>query len=199
MDILEHGDKLYVRVVDYKTGNKKFSLEDVRMGLNLQMLLYLFSIQKNGASPKNALEYVKNMEIVPAGVLYFSAGIPTLTLDARVSAETVEKIAQDKLARHGLLLNDPEILRAMDKDLTGAYLPIRQKKDGGFTNTSALTSLESFNGLLSEIEATIKTIGKEIKRGNASAKPIKTKEHDACAWCELRPVCRKNLKKGGKL
>ena len=199
VDILEHGDKLYVRVVDYKTGNKKFSLEDVRMGLNLQMLLYLFSIQKNGASPKNALEYVKNMEIVPAGVLYFSAGVPTLTLDARLSPETVEKIAQDKLARHGLLLDDPEILRAMDKDLTGAYLPIRQKKDGGFTNPSALTSLESFNGLLSEIEATIKTIGKEIKRGNASAKPIKTKDHDACAWCELRPVCRKNLKKGGKL
>lgn len=191
VDILHHNDKYYVRVVDYKTGSKEFSLDDVSMGLNLQMLLYLFSIQKNGASPKNALEFAKNAEIVPAGVLYFSAGVPTLTLDAEASPEEVEQMASDKLSRRGLLLDDPEVLAAMDRELSGAYLPIRQKKDGSFSGADSLTSLDGFKTLLSSIEDTIKRIGGEIKRGNASAKPIRDKKHDACAYCEMRPICRK--------
>ena len=41
-------DKLYLRVVDYKSGKKKFDLANVRMGLDIQMLLYLFALQKEG-------------------------------------------------------------------------------------------------------------------------------------------------------
>ena len=48
VDGWEQGDKLYLRVVDYKTGKKAFDLADVRYGLNLQMLLYLFTLQKQG-------------------------------------------------------------------------------------------------------------------------------------------------------
>ncbi len=197
VDILEHEDKLYVRVVDYKTGQKKFSLEDVSMGLGMQMLLYLFSIWKNGGDSKNAFEFVKNREIVPAGILYFSAGVPTVSLDAEAPPEEIEKMASKGLTRRGLLLDDPEILEAMDKELSGAYLPIRQKKDGTFTGSDSLTSLEGFSHILSSVEKTIKDIGREIKRGNASAKPLKTKEHDACAYCEMRPICRNTKRKGG--
>ncbi len=191
VDILHHDDKYYVRVVDYKTGSKEFSLDDVSMGLNLQMLLYLFSIEKNGANPKNALEFAKNAEILPAGVLYFSAGVPTLTLDSEASPEEVEKMASDKLSRKGLLLDDPDVLAAMDRELSGTYLPIRQKKDGSLSGADSLTTLEGFKTLLSSIEDTIKSIGGEIKRGNAAAKPIRDKKHDACAYCEMRPICRK--------
>lgn len=191
VDILHHDDKYYVRVVDYKTGSKDFSLDDVSMGLNLQMLLYLFSIEKNGASPKNAMEFVKGSEIVPAGVLYFSAGVPTLTLDAEASPEEVEKMASDKLSRRGLLLDDAEVLAAMEPELSGTYLPIRQKKDGTFSGSDSLTSLEGFKTLLASIEETVKGIGNEIKRGNASAKPLRDKKHDACAFCEMHPFCRR--------
>ncbi len=191
VDVLEHEGKYYVRVIDYKTGSKEFSLDDVSMGLNMQMLLYLFSIQKNGANPKNALEFAKNSEILPAGVLYFSAGVPVVTLDAELPPEEVEKLASDKLSRKGLLLDDAEVLTAMDRELSGHYIPVRQKKDGSFTNPESLTSLEGFKNLLSSIENTVKDIGNEIKRGNASVKPIRGKKHDACKYCEMRPICRK--------
>ncbi|MBQ9898606.1 MAG: PD-(D/E)XK nuclease family protein, partial [Ruminococcus sp.] len=61
-----HNDKLYLRVVDYKTGRKAFSLSDVWYGMGLQMLIYLFALQEKGPA-----RYGK--EIVPAGVLYAPA------------------------------------------------------------------------------------------------------------------------------
>jgi len=197
VDIMELEDKLYVRVIDYKTGSKDFSMDDVNMGLNLQMLLYLFSIWKNGKSPKSALEYVKSAEIVPAGVLYFKAGVPTLTLDAEQSPESIEKSVSDMLTRKGLLLDDITVLKAMDKELSGTYLPIKLKKDGTPSKNNILKSLEDFSELLTNIENTVRDIGNEIKRGNASASPICDKKHNACKYCEMKPICRKNLTKGG--
>ncbi len=198
VDIMEHEDKCYIRVIDYKTGVKDFSLEDVSMGLDLQMLLYLFSIWKNGNSPRSALKISENSEIIPAGVLYFSAGVPTVTLDAEASEEEVEKMASDKLSRKGLLLEDAEVLKAMENELSGHYLPVKIKKDGNFSSTDSLTSLDGFRTLLSSIENTIENIGNEIKRGNASANPMQSQKRDACKYCAMRPVCRKPAKKGGK-
>lgn len=43
-----HDGKLYLRVVDYKTGRKAFSLSDVWYGMGLQMLLYLFALERSG-------------------------------------------------------------------------------------------------------------------------------------------------------
>ena len=144
------------------------------------------------------MEFAKDSRILPAGVLYFSAGVPTVTLEREASAEEVEQLVQDKLARRGLLLDDPDVLRAMESELSGKYLPVRMKKDGSFTNSDSLTSLDGFKALLSSIEDTVRGIGNEIKRGNASASPLKNKKQDACKYCEMRPICRKAADGKGK-
>ena len=59
--------RLYLRVVDYKTGRKSFDLTDVWNGLGLQMLIYLFTLKEKGKEKFGA------DTIVPAGVLYFPA------------------------------------------------------------------------------------------------------------------------------
>ena len=41
-------NRLYLRVVDYKSGKKAFDLAAVRMGLDIQMSLYLFALKKEG-------------------------------------------------------------------------------------------------------------------------------------------------------
>ncbi len=199
VDIFEHEDKCYVRVVDYKTGSKDFSLEDVSLGLNMQMLLYLFSIWKNGGSSQSALALAENSEIIPAGILYFSAGVKPVSLDAEKAPEEVEKMVSNTLSRKGLLLDELEVLKAMESDLSGHYVPIKLTKDGAFhaASTNSLTSLEGFKTLLTSIENTIKSIGNEIKKGNACAKPMQDKKRNPCKYCEMRPVCRKPVKKGG--
>ena len=57
-----HNGKLYLRVVDYKTGKKSFDLAELRYGLGLQMLLYLFTLKEEGRA------LFGGQEIVPAGV-----------------------------------------------------------------------------------------------------------------------------------
>ncbi len=193
VDIYEKDDKYYVRVVDYKTGSKEFSLEDVKMGLNMQLLLYLFSIWKNGGKEGSALSIPAKSEIIPAGILYFSAGVPTVTLDREATAEEVEAMISEKLGRKGLLLDDPEVLEAMERGLGGKYIPIKQKKDGELTNTGSLATLEDFKALAATLEETIHQIGKEMKNGKAWAKPLRNKNHDGCAFCPMRPICRKDI------
>ncbi len=191
VDTYEKDGKCYVRVVDYKTGSKDFSLDNIAMGLDLQMLLYLFSIWKNGSKQNSALKLKDDTEIIPAGVLYLSAAPPTITLDKRASATDIESAVQDKLARRGLLLDDEEILGAMERELSGKYLPFKINSRGTASGKDTLTSLEGFGKLLSSIEASVRSIGNEIKAGNAAAHPMKKKSQDACEYCALKPICRK--------
>jgi ATP-dependent helicase/nuclease subunit B len=192
VDVMKRDGKVYVRVVDYKTGSKEFSLDDIKIGLNLQMLLYLFSLWKNGSRNSSALKKIAdNADIIPAGALYFSANVPTVTLDAEATAAEVEMIISEKLSRRGLLLNDDAVLSAMERELTGRFLPVKRKKDGGYTNSETLKSLNDFSELLNDIEKTIRSIGSEIKRGNASARPLRNKRHNACEFCDMKPICRR--------
>ena len=47
VDIYKEGKNVYIRIVDYKTGAKKFNLSDILAGINLQMFIYLFSVWHN--------------------------------------------------------------------------------------------------------------------------------------------------------
>ena len=107
VDGWEHGGKLYIRIVDYKSGKKKFALSDVWQGMGLQMLLYLFTLEKHGAE-----RYGK--EIVPAGVLYVPAHDILVRADKRLSDEEIVAEKARKLHRSGLILSETEVVEAMD-------------------------------------------------------------------------------------
>lgn len=89
-----HDGRLYLRVVDYKSGRKSFDLANVRMGLDIQMLLYLFTLQKEGA-------HYFGQEIEPAGVLYLPARDEILSLERNVTPEQLLREREKTLKRSG--------------------------------------------------------------------------------------------------
>ncbi len=192
VDVYRDQSGAYIRVVDYKTGSKVFSLDDVERGINTQMLLYLFMLCKSPSSELcKALGICDGEAPIPAGVVYLSADIPTIKLSTELSPEDTERMAESQLRRSGLLLNDPEILRAMNHSLTKKFLAgISQRKDGSLTG-NALTSSEEFEALYQQINDTVKTIITELRQGNAGASPLKYGSHDSCEFCKMKPVCRK--------
>ena len=84
--------KLYLRVVDYKTGKKAFDLADVRYGLGIQMLLYLFALRRYGGAYFGA-------EVEPAGVLYLPARDVIKKADRAISPEKLHTLLQNELRR----------------------------------------------------------------------------------------------------
>jgi ATP-dependent helicase/nuclease subunit B len=94
VDIYESDEKLYFRVVDYKSGKHTFSLDEVRSGMDIQLILYLFAIK--GAIPNST----------PAGAQY-------------LFASTEKGITEIK--RSGLLLNDDAVSAASNGEMENVY------------------------------------------------------------------------------
>lgn len=87
VDAWRNGEEVYLRVVDYKSGKHTFSLDEVRSGMDIQLVLYLFAMLN---AEKNAL---------PAGAEYLFA--------------STEK-GQTEIKRSGFYLEEEQIKAAMN-------------------------------------------------------------------------------------
>ncbi len=194
VDVFRKEDgEVYLRVIDYKTGSKEFSLEDVKEGLNIQMLLYLFTLINNKNEEFN--QRLGKCNALPAGVIYLSSNIPMIELSSYEAADSVMEKAGNELSRSGLLINDEEILKAMNSDLSPKFLAgIKKKKTTGELSGRSLATLEKFEELQATIETTISDIAHEMISGNADANPTADKKNSPCVYCAMKPVCRRELK-----
>ncbi len=111
----------YLRVVDYKTGTKVFRLEEIAMGINMQMLLYLYAVTDGGRSPDNAFG-----GYFPAGIMYMPSRRPDpKTESTRFRGNSVEKsntVTDQALRMNGLTLNTVNVVRAMEFNAEGRYI-----------------------------------------------------------------------------
>ena len=121
--------KKYIRIVDYKTGSKLFSLDEVRRGLHVQMLIYLFSLKHYGDR--------KGTPLYPAGALYFQAKPSSISEPKEPTPAEAAQLAIDRIERSGVLLSEEEILRAMDSDLGGRFISVKSGKDGSIPQSRA--------------------------------------------------------------
>ena len=200
VDLFRRGNDVYIRVVDYKTGNREYSPSDLSDGLGLQLLLYLFSLCKcDSPEFRKALNCPDDGKIYPAGALYLSANMPVITVDGDVDAEQIRTEAEKAIKRSGPLLSDDEILEAMNDEFDPSYLGgVKKTKDG--TKGKNLLSNEDFDQLYDSINATLSQISREMRSGAASAEPKLQKGKSPCDWCVYGAVCRsaqpsKNYKK----
>ena len=184
------GDTRYFfRVVDYKTGAKDFSREDIEKGLNLQLLMYLFALcDEKNADLRARLGVPADRSVTPAGMLYMKTRTADMTADAPASPNEITARAMAEIERSGLLLDDDEALTAMEKEKKGRFIPY---KEGARKNTSVLSE-DDFAALRTDLEAAITRIGDNIRKGIADATPMQTKKgHGAsCETCPMKPVCR---------
>ena len=178
-----HDGKLYLRVVDYKTGKKSFDLTDIRYGLGIQMLLYLFTLEREGQA-------YFGYPIVPCGVLYQPARSVILRQDRNISDEKLKAALESELRRTGLVLGEPEVLRAMEHSAleTPCYLPISVKKDG--TLSGDIATAAQLGHLGRYVDRLLHQIAGEIARGNIDADPYARGPQDsACTYCAFASAC----------
>ena len=176
-----HEGRLYLRVVDYKTGVKKFSLSDVWYGMGLQMLLYLFALGEGGAQRYGH-------EIVPAGVMYLPARDALLAADRKPDDGELEEKRAKALRRSGLVLGEEALVEAWEKGEDKRYIPVSFRSG---KPVSGLASAEQLGRLSRHIKTRLADMAKELRQGSIAADPYYRAVGDnACQFCEFADACQ---------
>ncbi len=175
VDLFQSAHGTYVRVVDYKTGYKDFKLTDVLYGLSLQMFVYLAAL-------------VENTRLLPAGVLYMPSFLTPVQSDKTESSEALMEEAEKNLRMHGVILRDIEIVRAMEENVAGRFIPVTLLKSGDLKQSKSLLSEPALRLVMRYVERLIATMAQTLFSGDVAAQPL-MRNLNACAWCPYTAVC----------
>ena len=187
LDTWEHSGNTYYRIVDYKTGPKEFDYCDVFNGIGLQMLLYMFALRDSG-------EAHLGDRPIPVGVQYFPARVRYLNTDGRPEEVDANKKRSKEWRREGLLLEDEEILKAMEPSQEIKRLNYKVKKDGSLDGD--LATREQMKLLEGYVFRTLGKLVEDIASGDVSPNPYTRGDHGACTWCPYGSICHKTEVEG---
>lgn len=179
VDTYHRDGKTYLRVMDYKTGSKSFDIANVLAGLDVQLLMYLFALCATGRE--------RYGDIVPSGIFYVPSNIPQLDIDSSSPAEQIEEQQLRSMQMTGLMLDDPDILRAMEADLGGIFIPTGVDAKGNQI-TEFLVSLEQFGILQRHIESLLSDMVALLHEGDIAALP-KMRKYLPCDRCVYHDIC----------
>ena len=184
VDIWQGPGSSYFRVVDYKTGRKDFDYCDVFNGVGLQMLLYLFALERGG-------QEVLGSRSIPAGVQYFPARMPVMGADGRLSEEETEKLRMKEKKRKGLLLDDEQVLQAMEPGESPMRMNYTVRKDG--SRSGDLASREQLGILKGYVYKVLRNLVNDIASGSVTPNPYtRGTSHSACSFCPYGAVCHQD-------
>ena len=189
VDTYKSGEDVYVRIVDYKTGQKTFSKDDIAEGKNLQMFLYLKSIietEKSGF--RDRIGAGEGGRLIPAGVIYMKADIKDGKIP-RSDPEAAKAAVEEMQLRIGLVLDEEESLAAMNP----SYLPVKYDDKGKPTRYTVqnLYTLPEWDSFCDTISNVMRDIGDRMVSGDISATPFKNgKKNSSCTYCDFKAICR---------
>ncbi|MCI9346031.1 MAG: helicase-exonuclease AddAB subunit AddB [Lachnospiraceae bacterium] len=184
VDIGETEEKVYVKVIDYKSGNRRFDLAALYYGLQLQLVVYM------NAAVELVQKKYPDKEAVPAAMLYYRVADPMVEGETLSEEEINGRILQE-LKMTGIVNENDEAVRMLDGEFTDKsdILPLERKKDGSFSAVSSVITEEDMRTVSNYVNRKIRSIGREILDGNISVNPCELGAEKACTYCVYRHVC----------
>lgn len=116
--------------------------------------------------------------------MLYLAGDPVLKTGSRAEAAAAPVYKVD-----GLVLNDELVVRGMDRDATGMFVPFAFGKDGAPRASAKLASLEKLGNIEKHLDALVVEMARGLYAGEIDAVPLRTAAHCPCDVCDYRPVC----------
>ena len=184
VDMLKGEEGIYVRIIDYKSGNKDFNLSDIYNGLEFQLLIYIDAILEQVSKTTGKPAF-------PGGILYFKIDEPIVSAEGELTEEEAEKEIMKRLKMRGLLLSDVRVVKEMDRNIKGYSLiiPANIRADGNFGPNSSIASAQDFEALRKHVKNCIIDLCEEMLKGNISIHPYKKRNMTPCSFCSFKPVC----------
>ena len=157
---------MYVRVIDYKKTMKDFDPEKAKLGINDQMLLYLFSIWENGS------DYYGGKKIIPGGVCY-----------VETSTKMSSKDDKNTPVVKGMTLDDEKSQNATNT----AFAPKNFKK-----TIKEMDELKS--AIVESIFKNVDEMKSGAAQANPKKDGREDRDQENCKNCNYRSICRKRIK-----
>ena len=190
IDTCEDGDKVYVKVLDYKTGSKAFDVVALYHGLQLQLMVYM------DAAVKAEQKKHKEQEVIPAGVFYYRIQDPLVDKQEEAS---VEEALLKELKPDGMINLKDEVLHHLEHRTEGESLavPVKFNKNGSLAKSSKAVPEEEFQIMMRHAARKVEETHQSILRGETKASPYRRGQETGCDYCKYRHVCGFDVKVPG--
>lgn len=187
IDTYEDNEHVFVKIIDYKSGDKSLNLMEVYKGLSLQLVVYMNA----------AMEMISektDKTVVPAGILYYHIDDPLVDVKSNESDEEIAEKIYSELKMKGLVNSDEDVYRLIDGDFENKsdIIPISINKDGSFSKWSTVVSNDDFSVISDFVTKKLKENGKRILDGEIEALPHSDKGVDdkKCEYCPYKVACK---------
>ena len=171
IDVMRENGKDYIRIVDYKTGTKKFSLDDVYNGLSSQLLLYMNSVLQSKAFGDNP---------TAAAVVYQPS-------DAAFKFDKYDGLYTPV----GMAVYDETVSKGFDTEGEGRFGVIKGTDKIKGLSGSEVVDADMFDAVLDFTKDKIKSMAADVYAGRFGNTPMDLgNETTSCQWCGYRAICR---------
>ena len=193
MDVCEDGGKVYVKIIDYKSGSTSFDLLALYYGLQLQLVVYMDAVTEM------AQHHYPDKEIVPAGILYYNIADPLAEKKGQPDPEKIDAEILKKLRMNGLVNSELEVVRHLDRTIEkeSDVIPVVLKDGEVQAGRSSVANRERFARLSQFVHRKLKEAGQEILDGEIGVVPYKNGQRTACDYCPYHAVCGFDRKTSG--
>lgn len=184
LDVAKQDGKVYVKVLDYKSGKHRFDPARLFFGLDLQLAVYMnAAVEREGKRTKE--------EVVPSAIFYYQIEDPIVEAGAGDGDEARAEKVREKLKVQGLIREEDRVLELLDrtKEENSQVIPVKRKKSGELSAASQTASGEKFDLIGKFASLKVEQIGEQIKKGGISVSPATDGNQSACDYCSYRNVC----------
>lgn len=168
---VQNGEK-FIRIIDYKskTVSKGFSLAQAYYGIDLQMLIYMIAITRNGSD--------RYGDFRPGGVLYSNVLFGGFS-ENDVKKKSVEELIRDEFKLKGLYIDEKKF-------------SVADKANFNSRSSTKVTS-EELDTIFKKVDLLVKEMGENLYNGKIPAQCLKSGSSTTCEFCSYEDVCSYNM------
>ena len=192
VDRMENDSDIYVKIIDYKSGNTSFDPVEVENGLQLQLIYYMDSMIKR----EKAMHPGKNA--LPGGAFYFNIKDPVIDFEESLLDDY--NLAERLLSEYkmtGAVNSSENVVKGLDNSLSESNKSsnIMKAKYGDIDvdirveAQAGIMSTENFSKLIERVKDKVSEMTKEIVEGKIDINPYKRGQYSTCTYCKYKNVC----------
>lgn len=194
LDVAMVEDDVYVKVIDYKSGNKQLELDCMYEGLQMQLIVYLDS------AVRMIQERYPQKKVHPAAMFYYRVADPVVSMEGAEDLDELPEALLKEQRSRGLLNGDETVVHLLDSEMESSsnVIPYTRKKDGSPAKGSGVCTEEQFQDMRAFMQRKLYQMGSEIMTGHIEKQPyMRSRQEDGCMYCPYKGVCGFDEKQAG--